>query len=232
MRRAVNSRRAIAGVLALLAVAGCGLRADERPEPIPRERLDDSLFEESSGEAAGAAAAATIYVLSTQGGRARLVGLSVPTRNSESRDWAVLEALLGWTPSTVPGTGQQLTSRIPSGTVLKHLRRENGVLVVDLADFPIAGLGQTQAAAQIVWTATALPGVRGVVFTIDGKTVALPLKERSSSPGDALDRDDFARLDLEPSPPGTAPAPSTTPAPTPSAPTSGAVSGAAPARAR
>jgi spore germination protein GerM len=186
--------------LAVLALAGgCGLRADEVPQPIPRERLDDRLFEDGSGPPGGSLAA-TIYVLLNQGGTPRLAEVTVPTLFSQNRERAAIEALLGWTPSAVPGSTQRLTSRIPNGTVLRDVRRDGPTLTIDFDDFSIEGTGQALAAAQVVWTATELVGIDDVVFTIDGKPVAVPLGEKSSTPGEPLDRTDFARLNLGPVP--------------------------------
>jgi hypothetical protein len=221
MRRpgAVAALVGLALVLALVLAGGCGLRADERPQPIPRERLDDRLFEEGSGPPGGSLGA-TIYVVMNQGGAPKLFDLTLPTPFSQNRERAAIEALLGWTPTAVPGSSQRLTSRIPNGTVLREVRRDGATLTVDFDDFAIEGTGQALAAAQIVWTATELTGIDNVVFTIDGKPVAVPLGEKSSTPGEPLDRLDFARLNLWPAPttttapsePGPDPRPPTTPA--------------------
>jgi spore germination protein GerM len=194
----------VALILVTALAAGCGLRPDERPQPIPRERLDDKLFEEGA-DTAGGSQTATVYVLSTQGGSTMLVRTPVPMPSGQNRQRAVLEALLAWTPTGSQGSNPRYTSRIPNGTVLREVRRDGDVLTVDLADFTIAGTGQAQALAQIVYTATETEGIKGVVFTIDGKPVAVPLGERSSTPGQPLDRDDFSNLDLVPPTTTTAP---------------------------
>jgi hypothetical protein len=198
-------RGLVVAVVAVAALApACGLRADERPQAIPRERLDERLFAET-GEPAGGGANG-IWVLSNQGGSAHLVPTRVNVPNSGDRERAVLEALLAWAPSGPPGTGPRLTSRIPYGTVLRGLHHDGNVLTVDLSNFSIEGPGQVQALAQIVYTATDLPGIDLVTFTIDGKPVAVPIDDQSSTPGARLGKDDFRTIGPEPTTGTTAPA--------------------------
>jgi spore germination protein GerM len=215
--------------VALLAAAGCGLRADERPQPIPRERLSPKLFEEGS-EIPRGASSADIFVLTNQAGTTRLQPVTVPVAANQSRERVVLEALLAWTPTTTSGTSPRQFSRIPSGTALRDVRREGRVLTVDLSDFPIAGSGQAQAAAQIVYTADRIEGIDAVIFLVDGKAVAIPLGESSSTPGDPVEPGDF-ELDIEPSPTTTAAVPplTTTTTATTAPPSSVAAAPAAPA---
>jgi hypothetical protein len=209
-----RSMRSAAAVLALVAViltalGGCGLRSDENPEPIPRERLDE-LFREGAGASGGTIA--RIYVFTTlDGGALRLVGQPVQVQsntgsgtpgNGTVDEKALLQALVSW----VPPTGQtRLTTLIPFGTTLRDVRREgNGVLTVDLGNMPIEGPAQVNALAQIVFTATDIPGVSHVRFLIDGQPASVPL----AAPSARLSRKAFPGLEQE-----QGPAPSTTAAP-------------------
>jgi Sporulation and spore germination len=188
-------------LVVLLAVmglaAGCGLKSDERPQPIPRERLDESLFREGADGPSGGRWA-RIYVISSQERVPHLVHVDLQIAGSQDYDRAVIEALISWVPPTDRGGNLRLSSLIPYGTTLREVRRDGeGVLTVDLANLTIEGPGQAQALAQIVYTATAITGIDYVRFAIDGKPVAVPLDERSASPGARLSRRDFAALDPE-----------------------------------
>jgi hypothetical protein len=177
-------------VLALIATA-CGLRADEQPQPIPRNRLDNRLFEESSDATAGQRA--RIYVITSVDSTPRLTPVSAPVPPSLPYVRAVIEALLIWTPSDRSGD-QGLSSRIPYGAGLNGIRQDSDVLTVDLSNFTIEGAGQTQAFAQILFTATEIPGINSVRFVVDGRPVGVLLNEGSSDPGARLRRQDFPSL--------------------------------------
>jgi spore germination protein GerM len=69
--------------------------------------------------------------------------------------------------------GDQLNSAIAPGTRLLGVDGpdEDGVLTLDITDdlLRVTGRRQSQAIAQIVWTATQLEGVESVLFEIEGK---------------------------------------------------------------
>lgn len=189
---------AVLVVTALVALTGgCGLRADELPQPIPRERLDERLFQEGSDSPAGSRWA-SIFVLSNRDRNPRLVSVDVPVPGGQRYERAVLETLLAWSPDRNRSPDLRLTSLIPSDTTLRSVQVDGDVLSVDLANLTIEGTGQAQALAQIVYTATAIPGISYVRFSIDGKQVAVPLEDKTSSPGARLSRDDFPALRPEP----------------------------------
>jgi hypothetical protein len=214
--------RKAAGLALLVALAvvgasaGCGLRADERPQPIPRDRLDDRLFQEG-GDAPAGSRPARIYVLSSQGGEQQLVSVAVQVTGSERYERAVLDTLLAWTPPSDRGGNLRLSSLIPYGTKLRDVHLDGDVLTVDLANLTIEGPGQAQALAQIVFTATEIPGIMYVRFAIDGKPVAVPLDENNTTAGARLTRDDFAKLS-DPPTTSTTSAPVAAPPPTTAAP--------------
>ena len=99
------------------------------------------------------------------------------------------------------------------------MRRDGSLLTVDLTNFSVEGPGQTAAVAQIVYTATDLPGVGSVRLLINGKSVAVPLDDKGSTPGARLVRSDFPALEPE--------SPTTT---STSSPAPGTTVGSAPAR--
>jgi spore germination protein GerM len=197
----------VAATLAVLvlAVAGaCGLRADDQPQPIPRQELDERLFRDGRGDTLPGTRWARIYVLSNETGTPRLVWVDERVPSTEAYEQAVIERLLQWVPPADEGGSRRYSTLIPSGTTLRDARRDGeGVLTVDLANLTIEGKGQAQALAQIVFTATDIAGIDYVRFAIDGKPVAVPLEQRSVSPGTRLSRRDFPSLDPERTQPTT-----------------------------
>jgi hypothetical protein len=77
---------------------------------------------------------------------------------------------------------------------------------------PPSGWASRRAVAQIVLTATSVPGVRAVLLTLAGEPVEVPLPsgELTADPVTAADYEELLR---PPAPPSAVPDPSTTPAP-------------------
>jgi hypothetical protein len=214
----------VGGALLLLVIAfglvigGCGLRPDEQPQLIPRERLDDRLFhEEGSDTRAGGGPG--IYVLSNQGEEPRLYRVDVPVppgASTERTARVLLEALLAWAPPSDGGGNARLRSLIPNGATLEDVHLDGDTLTVDLSNVKVEGPGQAQALAQLVYTATETDPIAYVRFTVDGKPVAVPLASGNTEPGAKLRRSDFDVYD--PGSATTQPAQSVPPAPAAPAP--------------
>jgi hypothetical protein len=85
----------------------------------------------------------------------------------------------------------QLTTALPPGIRLSVTSLEGGTATVDITGVPDAPSGREsrRAVAQIVLTATSLPGVRAVLLTHDGSPLEAPLPSGrlSSSPLTASD---------------------------------------------
>ena len=95
------------------------------------------------------------------------------TENSTPRvGTAALEALL-----EAPGPSEQaagIGSQVPTGTQLLGLTVDNGIATVDLtSEFESGGgsASMNMRIAQIVYTLTQFPTVKGVLFQLDGKPV-------------------------------------------------------------
>jgi hypothetical protein len=184
------------GALALAmasSVAGCGLRADDHPEEIPPDRLNPLLFQKNT-DAQPWGKPADLYVMATNDDIARLVRYTVRVPAGPYEEM-VLDALLAWVPPDETTESRRLTSSIPHGMGLRSATRSADELVVDLTDLTIQGPGQVQALAQIVYTATAMAGIDGVRFAVDGKPLAVPLGDTTSAPGARVGRSDFVWLE-------------------------------------
>lgn len=69
-----------------------------------------------------------------------------------------------------------LSSAVPDRTRLRSAETTLGVITLDLTQAfgQVSGREEVLAVAQIVYTATGLPGVTGVIFDLSGKPVEVP----------------------------------------------------------
>lgn len=175
----------IAVVVAVSALAGCGVSSQGRatriePEDVPFGLLED----EPTTTVVEAGKTATMYLLTAD--RLVAVDRSVPTD-------AGLDDLLGEVITGPTEVEQSLgiTTAVPAGTIAS-VDTSRGVAEVDLtASFgDVRSREQILALGQIVYTLTGQPGIGGVRFTVEGKDVTVPLSDGSLS-DDPLSRDDF-----------------------------------------
>ncbi len=88
-----------------------------------------------------------------------------------------------------------MTNAIPPTSQVLNASLDGGVLDLDLSDLgAVEGSGQRLAAAQIVYTATALPGIAGVRFSIDGEPASVPLDDHASDVNQVITREDYPSL--------------------------------------
>jgi hypothetical protein len=199
----VSGRRAVARALSVVAlvllVAGCGLSANDKPQIIASDDLPPELLSPNPSSSTTVAQSPTsgsvvVYLLEQQGDATHLVGVSREVKDT-SRPRDRLLALLV-PPTTQEDTLGLLTS-IPADTTLLETRLDEGTgeLVVDLSRslFDVQGQELRNAFAQLVWTATEIPGVRQVRFLVAGKEYRVPDQDGIEQPG-AVTRDDYATL--------------------------------------
>jgi hypothetical protein len=118
-----------------------------------------------------------IYLLQGEGLKA------VPRQLSSRTVRFALDALLSG-PTSIEKNAD-IRSQIPAGTRLRSASDDNGVATVDLTRPYVEGTNRASLSArlaQLVWTATAVPGVTGVRLWIDGK------EARSLGQGISVDR--------------------------------------------
>jgi len=100
---------------------------------------------------------------------------------------AIMGALLDGPTSAESSAGLQsfLTGKPADVTASVN----GGIATVDFTTnpFQIVGPDQTLAVAQVVYTATAQPGVLGVLFQIDGNPIAVPTAAGVQVPGPVTD---------------------------------------------
>jgi hypothetical protein len=186
---------------AAVCLAGCGVPIDNTARPIKGQDLPTPLSGQGSTSGTGTARAKVerpIFLLDN----ARLVraGRRLDTPGDVP---AVIGALLAGPTKQEVTRGRR--SAIPPDTRLLSSTVADGIATLDLSSelAAVGGDAQRYSLAQLVWTATAVPGVRAVRIAVEGQTVSVPNPE-----GQVLDRPltrhDFpAQLE----PPATAPTP-------------------------
>jgi spore germination protein GerM len=187
-------------VLTLVAgLAGCGLTANRHPQVIAADDLPAELRNPSASSSttlaqSPATTSVAIYYLVQTDNLTRLVGVQREVKDrTRPRDRIV--ALL--TPPTPAEQAAGLLTSIPTGTVLldTKLSKDGQELTLDLSrsPFDIQGEELRNAFAQLVWTATALPGVQQVRFLVAGKEFRVPDEDGIEQPG-AVSRKDYETL--------------------------------------
>jgi len=200
--RRVALAAGLASWLAVGAVA-CGISSDDKPRALDANDLPAALAANPSGTTVpgpseGSRQSAKLYLVQTNGDTEILV--SQPTPIPEVTDFtqlprAVLEELIAQQPADASGGGSTLINAIPSTVQVLDATVTGNVLDLNLSDLGSVELTrQRQAAAQIVFTATALPGIDAVRFSIDGQQTAVPLDDQMSVPGEPVTRGDYPKL--------------------------------------
>jgi spore germination protein GerM len=205
----MKARSASVAMLALAVLAGaCGVKSDERPRDVPpdqRALLDDNTPTSETQEG-------TRLV--------RLYFLSAPVQGASDRLQPSMRVVAGTTEAIVQeligGLGEverglKLRTAIPTGTGIRSVSTPDGTAVVDLDSvfFKTRGDQQLRAVAQIVFTMTALQGIREVRLLIDGS-------EREWARADGTLKTRLSRSDFPELNPTTQP--DYLPVPSPSAP--------------
>jgi spore germination protein GerM len=178
VRRSALHRFAAALALTL-ALAGCGVGAQDEPDLIAAENVPDGLLDpdlptSTTAPATPQTSTVFVYFVRVQGDVATLEEVQREVSNAGSaleRITALLEQ-----PPSADETDDGLQTAIPAGTALRDLQvsGDRQLATVDLSSefLDIEGQGQRAAFAQVVWTATRTPGVERVRFRIEGQNHA------------------------------------------------------------
>ncbi len=185
------TRAAAAATLALVLVA-CGVQLDEGPRDFAVEEVPYDLLAPSTTSTSGPTPLptfqpTTVYLLDTDD-LLRAVRRQLP---GEPTVEGAIQSLLTQ-PSEAEGNSGLGTS-IASNTVLRGIQGPvDGVVTIDLSSEinEVAPQGVRRALAQIVYTATSIPGVTGVLFQVDGEARSVPNAEGEST-SEPLTRDDY-----------------------------------------
>ncbi|MHB8328838.1 MAG: GerMN domain-containing protein [Acidimicrobiales bacterium] len=176
----------LAACLLLLpaVVSGCGIPVDQGPTALPRSGVPFGLLEPSASTTTSTTIPAPVevsVVIFIMGPGGHLVGVSrdVPFPAPLT---TILGALVDGPTNAEAAAGLQ--SAIPAQTAVLSAAVTAGVATVDLGGTfgQLVGQAQIEAVAQIVFTATALPGVTGVAFALSGQPVEVPVANGAQVP--------------------------------------------------
>jgi hypothetical protein len=176
----VTRRRLLGIVLTVsvaVALAGCGVPIDSQPAALSRAGVPFGLLEPTSPTTSSTTTPSVevpvrIYLIGPNGHVAP-VARDVPVSAPDLQ--TVIEALVAGPTDAEAGAGYQ--SAIPAQTTVIGASIASGIATINLgADFgQLVGTQQIQAVAQLVFTASGLPGVSGVTFELDGLAVDVPV---------------------------------------------------------
>jgi spore germination protein GerM len=196
-RAALRSRRVDLGTAATaLVVAGsltaCGIPADSQPQALARKDIPFDLLAPSTTTAQpgtpGARVPINVYLVGITG----LVPVSRDVRAPATITEALNALLAGPTDAEV---ANGLRTSVSAQTSLSAGVVGFGVGTVDLggAFGQVGGQEQILAVAQLVFTATSVPGIVKVQFTLGGRPVEVPAGDGTLTQG-PLGRSDFPSL--------------------------------------
>ena len=173
--RIVRTRSVGLWLAGLLSLAACGIQPDAAPRDIP---VDDLVEEQGVSSGTSASGADRIFLVAP-GDEDKLS--SVP-RSAPTREDLIEVLLLGPNAEELEA---QWVSNIPSGTELLSTTSQGNVFTIDLSRdlIGLTGSPLAQAVAQIVYTASELPGVGAVQITIEGEALPLPKGNGDSTTG-------------------------------------------------
>lgn len=170
-------RRLATIVLALLAACGvtaCGVGAQSRPESIDRADVPFDLAERSSDTPTTTSERSTVsYTIYLVAGN----HLRAVTRSARSAP-TLAEKLTQLTKGPTPAEADAgLRTLLPPEVTVDGVRVSNRVATIELSGAGAAqsaGDERALAIAQLVYTATAVPGVDRVRFEVDGTPAEVP----------------------------------------------------------
>lgn len=176
--------------LCALALAGCGVGLNAEPVTVNRQNVPFGLL--NAAPPTTAPAQTQQFVTLYLAGRERLV----TTTRSIAAPVTLRSVLvaLGNGPTSAEAA-DSLESPISTAAPLTMVRVTGGIVTVRVRSTftKLAERDQVIAAAQIVYTLTAYPGIQGVAIRIGGRAARIPTAKGTLT-GQPLDRADYADL--------------------------------------
>jgi hypothetical protein len=175
-------------------VSGCGVGPENEPQALPAREVPYGLLVRGAAPRASAppgfpTAEVKVYL---EGSDQRLVGVETPVEYPATIRSALYALARG------PTAGQSERGLVSPASAVGPFGAgpvRQGVVTVELpVSFEnLGGQDQTVAAAQIVFTVTAFPGVNGVVFRLGGEAAQVPNDQGKLVSG-PLTRQDYSTL--------------------------------------
>jgi spore germination protein GerM len=212
------TRRALAALAAVLVAAGCGVPTGGQPTTISASDVPYGLAEPSAPSTSTAppevlADTSRVYLLAA--GDVLLPRGRELAGSSRRERLADLLAQLAAGPTDAE-RDEQLSTALPPEVRLTVAALDDGTATIEMDAFAQApsGVAGRRAVAQIVLTATSVPGVRSVLLHLAGEPIEAPLPSGELT-GRPLTADDYLGF-TTPAPaavPAEPPAPAATAAP-------------------
>ena len=207
--RRLQMTAAVAMAFMLVIVAGCsGLGPEDQPRVVDTGEVPEALLDPGTTQSppdldpGTGGVEAELFLFLTTAGDEFLVPCQVPTASGgsvEARSRAVIERLINLEPGT--DCPNNLTTAVPSNLVVLSVRvvfePTGNILELNLSKDALGAIEATQqrrAIAQMVFTATDVPGVSAVRFFADGSPTSVPVEDGTASSGQAVSEADFPRL--------------------------------------
>ncbi len=173
MKRRLSFMVACVSLIAL-AVSGCGVPADSSPREIPAEKVPFELLAPSTTQVPSQSTVETTTAQIYFVGPERLVVVNRTVASPLSLGGVIASLTQG---VTAEETASGLRSAInPQTTVLNAQITNDGTAVLNVSD-AFSGISlkeQILALGQLVYTATALPGVKDVQVSLNSSPVEVP----------------------------------------------------------
>jgi len=203
MRRMHRPLGAALAAAVALGLTGCGVPIDKQPAALSRHGIPFGLLNPTSATSSPTATTSPIEVpvqvfLIDPTDHLVAVGRDVSVRPPDLQ--SVLGALVAGPTATESGAGLQ--TALAQTTVI-DASIAGGIATVNLGGTfgQLVGPPQIQAVAQVVFTASSLPGITGVTFELSGSPVEVPVASGVEVP--IANTSQFAIL--APTTPGTVP---------------------------
>lgn len=180
MKRSSIVRRLVTGGLVAAFLAACTIAPDAAPRDVPSD--ERTLLVADATEGAETAGDARIYLVAPAEGSQQRQLRSVQ-RDAIARPDALLGVLLSGPNQSE--LDSRLVSQIPSRTRLLSTRSVGETLFVDVSEeiLELTGEALTLAVAQIVFTASEIPGVQTVRLRVNGADQSWPRSDGQPRPG-------------------------------------------------
>jgi hypothetical protein len=180
-------RLAAVVAVALTAATACGIPSDAEPTVLPGGVVMPAVAPSEPAGESSAVVDVPVFLVQAE----RLAKIVRPAESSDLR--TTLDLLLAGPRE--PELAAGLRTAISPQTSVRSARLEGDTAVIDLnaALVEVAGEEQILAVAQIVLTATAVPGVRQVRVLLEGQAVEVPRADGTLT-SEALRPEDYQAL--------------------------------------
>lgn len=183
---------------ALLWITGCGVPVDQQPSALPDDSLPAALSSTTPTPVPDPEPSGVAINLFLFGEDGRLVEVPVNLPSPVTIQ-DVLEALIASGDDEELVQDQPLRSALPAATTVLGTERDGEVLTINLGPEGLFEIDdpelQLQALAQLVYTATGLESVEGVLLAIEGELRPLPTADGDPTEGQRpVTRTDYESL--------------------------------------